>query len=102
MIRITLDVEKIDYDAIVKRYLESKKKKAENSGGTFRKLKQNAIAKVATGAIEKTSEAEKIEIAKWYLEGHKEKIISKMESMAEENGIEVQLGNLTIENVEEK
>ena len=101
MIRITLDIEKIDYDAIIKRYLESKQKKSENSGGIFGKLKQNAIAKVATGAIEKTSEEEKIEIVKWYLEGHKEKIISQMEDMAEENGIKMQFGNLTIENVKE-
>lgn len=96
-----MDIEEIDYEAIAEKYLESKRKKDEKAKGIFGKLKQGAVETVVDAMINNTSEEKKIEIVNMYLEARKEKIIEKMEGLAEKNGVAVKIGDIKIESVGE-
>lgn len=99
MIRVVMDVEEIDYEAIAEKYLENKRKKDEKAKGMLGKLKQSAMETVADAVINNTSEEKKIELVNMYLEARKEKIMEKMEELAEKNGVQVKIGDIKIESV---
>ena len=95
MIRLTIELEDVDFDVLIDHYLPVIGAQLRSSGNPLGMLLSNtASASVAKGMLRALSPEKKEQLAAELINGNRQKLIASLEEMASSHGFQARVRSL--------
>ena len=102
MIRLTVELEDVDFDALIERYLPVIGDQLRQSGNPLGALLSgNGSASVAKGLLRSLSREKQEQLAAQLLNGNRDRLAAELEKLAAGQGFRIRVGALRASQISE-